>query len=76
MGLAVSKKIGRAVARNRIKRVLREFFRLHQASMPCGIDVVVVPKRHLRADAVTLGAVSSEILPLLADICRHAQSGR
>ena len=43
LGLAVTKKCGNAVARNRIKRVLRAFFRLHQHEMP-PMDIVVTPK--------------------------------
>lgn len=31
MGLTVSRKVGNAVVRNRVKRFLREFFRLHRS---------------------------------------------
>ena len=31
LGLAVSRKVGNAVARNRVKRFLREYFRTHRA---------------------------------------------
>ena len=42
LGLAVSKKqIKRAVDRNRIKRIIRQSFRLHQNQLP-GVDVVVM----------------------------------
>ncbi len=40
LGLIVPKKIiSTAVGRNRIKRLLREWFRLHQGGFP-GIDVI------------------------------------
>lgn len=42
LGLAISRKIARsAVARNRIKRIVRESFRHHQAQL-VGLDIVVM----------------------------------
>ena len=67
LGLAVTKKCGNAVARNRIKRVLRAFFRLHQDEMP-PMDIVVTPKKHLRADKFDLSLAENELLPLLAEL--------
>lgn len=46
LGLSVSRKVGKAVVRNRIKRRLREAFRLMQHELPGGYDVVVVVRRH------------------------------
>jgi len=62
LGLAVSRKVDpRAVARNRIKRVLREQFRLRRAQLPPGAYVVVARRaartaEHsgLRAALITL----------------------
>lgn len=44
LGLSVSRKIGKAVVRNRWKRLLREAFRLSRQRLPAGIDLVVVPR--------------------------------
>lgn len=72
LGLTVSKKMGNAVARNRIKRVVREYFRLHQNEYPGPLDIVVVPKRNLKATQLNLALVESEFAPLPAQFGRLA----
>jgi len=49
IGLAVGRRIGGAVLRNRYKRLLREAFRTVRGDMPVGLDLVVVPKKKFHA---------------------------
>ncbi len=45
LGISIGrKKVRSAVERNRVKRVLREAFRLSKAELPAGLDLVVVPR--------------------------------
>lgn len=46
LGLVVSRRVGIAARRNRIKRLLREAFRLNQHQWPAGYDLVVIVRPH------------------------------
>lgn len=44
LGLSVSRKVGPAVRRNRLRRLYREAFRLTRHEMPIGLDLVLIPR--------------------------------
>lgn len=44
LGITTPKAVGSAVVRNRIRRRLREVFRLNQAKLPVGWDIVLNPR--------------------------------
>ncbi|HRR32343.1 MAG TPA: ribonuclease P protein component [Candidatus Sumerlaeia bacterium] len=51
LGITVTRSFGRAVRRNRIKRLIREAFRLLRPSMAMGLDMVI----NVRSGADKLG---------------------
>lgn len=44
LGITVSTKLGKAVRRNKVRRRLREIYRLHQSELLPGWDMVVVAR--------------------------------
>jgi ribonuclease P protein component len=44
LGLTVSRKVGGAVQRNKVKRWIRESCRRLKAELPAGVDIVVVAR--------------------------------
>jgi len=62
LGVSVSKRIGNAVTRNRIKRVLREAFRTGKGAFPIGTDIMVIA-RHAAATAKGI-EIGGELLTL------------
>lgn len=47
LGITVTKKVGNAVQRNRIKRLLREFFRLNKSDIADSQDIVIIVKGNI-----------------------------
>jgi len=67
LGLIVSKKVGNAVVRNRIKRVLREHFRINKEKYPQG-DCVFIIK------SVAANLTNSELRKSLEDMLACVKS--
>lgn len=62
LGLTVGKKIGKAHTRNRVRRRLREIYRLHEAEFLPGYDIVVVARS--RAVDASFPALTQSFLSL------------
>jgi ribonuclease P protein component len=72
MGISMSRRVGIAARRNRIKRLLRESFRLLQHQLPSGFDIVLVPKPH---EPLALQQYQELLRAALAHACGRAKSG-
>jgi ribonuclease P protein component len=63
VGISVGRRVGGAVLRNRVKRLLREFCRLNRCAFPEGTRTAIVARK---APAVRdLASVSRELLPAI-----------
>lgn len=69
MGITVTKKVGNAVTRNRIKRWVREAARRCQP-WPAGVDVVVLA----RQQAATLKSRNDPFREVCGDLWRMARA--
>jgi ribonuclease P protein component len=68
LGLVATRRLGKAVQRNRVKRLLREFFRRHQTGLPA-FDLVIMAKKG--ASALEYHQVEEELGRLLFSRARQ-----
>ena len=65
-GFSIKKALGGAVARNRIRRRLREVVRCHRLEIPAGWDIVIHPKSTVAR--APFAALTTDLLRLLKDM--------
>jgi ribonuclease P protein component len=70
LGVSVSRRVGGAVERNRVKRVLREAFWAEAERLPSGSDYVVVARPDARDLAARegMGGVRTALAELVDDL--------
>ena len=62
LGITITRKVGKAAQRNRIKRLIREYFRLNRQHFNQNWDINIIAKKR----AVDLS--SPKVLPFLQDL--------
>jgi len=62
LGLTVGKKVGNAVNRNRVRRRLKEIYRLHEDEFLRGYDIVVVAR--VKSRYAAFGTLETDMLRL------------
>ncbi|MGD2027664.1 MAG: ribonuclease P protein component, partial [Anaerolineales bacterium] len=66
VGVAAGKSIGKAVARNRAKRILRAAVNTQLAQISSGHDLVLIARKSIT------GAKSTDLIPILHDLLSKA----
>lgn len=65
VGFAIGKKAGKAHDRNRIRRLIKENYRLLESRLTSGIDIVFVWKNILPADRLDYKKIENDVRLLL-----------
>lgn len=73
LGMSVSRKVGNAVKRNRLRRLYREAFRLTRSELTSGLDLVLIPRR--KPEMPTLTQIQDSLRQLVPRATRKLQRG-
>lgn len=74
VGFTVSRAMGGAVERNRIRRRVREAARLNLQSLPVAVDIVINPKKS--AISTGFSTLADEIRRAFEVVLRNSSNGR
>lgn len=65
-GITVSKKIGKAVKRNRVRRLIKEYIRQNHNYFPVGYNYVIVSR--VRANTASYGDIEKNLFYLIKQL--------
>ena len=70
LGLSVSRKVGGAVERNRLRRLYKEAFRLTRHELPVGLDLILIPRT---PEPPPLETLKATLVKLVRQIARKLE---
>ena len=65
LGIAISVKAGHAYQRNRIKRLIRENYRVHENEINSGASIVFILKKNVNIEEIDFNMVNQDIKEIL-----------
>jgi ribonuclease P protein component len=68
LGITVSKRVGKAVTRNRIKRIIREHFRLNRSLLAARLDINLIARQ-------PSGSIGATVLREQLEYCYKSIAG-
>jgi len=71
IGITVSRKVGGAVVRNRVKRLFREIFRYNRSALAPPLDLVLIARPGV--DQRTTAELTREFLTRFAELARRVR---
>jgi ribonuclease P protein component len=66
LGITVSKKVGNAVIRNRVRRLIKETFRKYEDTLSPGYDIVIVAR--VASNSANYKQIDKNLIKLISGI--------
>jgi len=66
LGIAVSKKVGKAVVRNKIKRIIRENYKILESNIQTGYVILFLIKNQIDSKSINFNDLNKDMVKVLA----------